>query len=93
MTKTQLSVSGMHCASCATILTKALNKVPGVTEATVNYSTERAVVSYDPQKTGVPAFINAIKANPFCGVHRLDSRNACPVLRWLAILQRNMALS
>ncbi|MBI5001885.1 copper-translocating P-type ATPase [Candidatus Woesearchaeota archaeon] len=63
--KVQLSISGMHCASCATILTKALTKVSGVTEATVNYSTERAVVSYDPQQTGVPAFINAIKGKGY----------------------------
>src|SRR3989338_5159906 len=63
--KVQLSISGMHCASCATILTKALTKVSGVTETTVNYSTERAVVSYDSQQTGIPAFINAIKGKGY----------------------------
>ncbi len=63
--KVQLSISGMHCASCATILTKALTKVDGVQEAMVNYSTERAVVSYDAQKTDVPAFITIIKAKGY----------------------------
>jgi Cu+-exporting ATPase len=65
MKKTQLSITGMHCASCANILTKALTKIDGVQEATVNYSTERAVVRYDSQKVDVPAFINAIKAKGY----------------------------
>ncbi|MEK6867215.1 MAG: cation transporter, partial [Nanoarchaeota archaeon] len=61
MTKTQLSISGMHCASCATILTKALQKVSGVTEATVNYSTEKAMIDYDPKQAKIPDFISAVK--------------------------------
>ncbi len=61
MTKNiQLSISGMHCASCSTILTRALQKVPGVTEATVNYSTERATVSYDPSKAKTEDFFAAV---------------------------------
>ncbi len=61
MAKTQLSISGMHCASCATILTKALSKVPGVKEATVNYSTEKAIIDYDPKHAKLADFIAAVK--------------------------------
>ncbi len=61
MTKKQLSISGMHCASCATILTKALSKISGVKEATVNYSTEKATISYDPKQATVSDFISAVK--------------------------------
>lgn len=61
MAKTQLSISGMHCASCATILTKALTKVSGVKEATVNYSTEKATIEYDPKQANIAAFISAVK--------------------------------
>ena len=43
-----LSVSGMTCASCANRIEKKLNKLDGV-HATVNYATEQASVSYDPQ--------------------------------------------
>ena len=39
----QLDIEGMTCASCATRVEKALNKVEGV-EASVNYATERATV-------------------------------------------------
>jgi Cu+-exporting ATPase len=37
-----LSISGMTCASCAGRVEKALKKVPGVTEASVNLTTEKA---------------------------------------------------
>lgn len=40
----ELSIGGMHCASCANVLRRALKKVDGVTEANVNYATEKATV-------------------------------------------------
>ncbi|WP_432557659.1 heavy metal translocating P-type ATPase [Granulicoccus sp. GXG6511] len=40
----ELAVGGMTCAACATRIEKKLNKLDGVT-ATVNYATERAVIS------------------------------------------------
>lgn len=41
-----LGVGGMTCASCVTRVERALRKVPGVTEATVNLATESARVTY-----------------------------------------------
>ena len=41
----ELAVSGMTCASCSARIEKRLNKIEGVT-ATVNYSTEKAKVTY-----------------------------------------------
>ncbi len=41
----ELEIGGMTCASCAARIEKRLNKLEGVT-ATVNYSTEKARVSY-----------------------------------------------
>ncbi|MBY4898622.1 heavy metal translocating P-type ATPase [Cupriavidus sp. AU9028] len=40
----ELTVEGMTCASCVGRVEKALQAVPGVTEATVNLATERATV-------------------------------------------------
>lgn len=40
-----LSISGMTCASCVGRVEKALKKVPGVTDATVNLATEKAQVT------------------------------------------------
>lgn len=46
-TDVELAISGMTCASCANRIERKLNKLEGVT-ATVNYSTEKAKVSYPP---------------------------------------------
>ncbi|MGI8915301.1 MAG: cation transporter, partial [Chloroflexota bacterium] len=44
---TQFAVEGTTCTSCVRRIEKALAKVPGVQEATVNLSTERARVVFD----------------------------------------------
>ena len=47
MKKTTISISGMHCASCAQRIEKALKKSEGISNANVNYATEKATVDYD----------------------------------------------
>ena len=42
-----LDIEGMHCASCASLINKSLNKKEGVKESLVNYSTEKASIIYD----------------------------------------------
>ena len=37
-----LAIGGMTCAACAARVTKGLNKLDGVVEASVNYATEQA---------------------------------------------------
>ncbi|MBS3176980.1 copper-translocating P-type ATPase [Candidatus Woesearchaeota archaeon] len=51
MKTTTMHITGMHCASCATLLTKALQKVSGVKSAIVNYATEKATVEHDDSTT------------------------------------------
>lgn len=43
-------VKGMHCASCSSVIEKTFKKVDGVQSAEVNYGTEKAKVSFDPDK-------------------------------------------
>ena len=43
----ELSLQGMHCASCAARIEKRLNELPGV-EAAVNFASEKAHVRYTP---------------------------------------------
>ncbi|MFA7301711.1 MAG: heavy metal translocating P-type ATPase [Candidatus Shapirobacteria bacterium] len=59
---TKLDISGMHCASCSILIKKSLESQKGVIEANVNYSTGKAVVKYDPQKSTINSFISAIKS-------------------------------
>ncbi|MEO0078981.1 MAG: heavy metal translocating P-type ATPase, partial [candidate division WOR-3 bacterium] len=55
-----LSVSGMTCASCVATVEKALNRLPGVKTATVNFAIEKAIVEFDPKVTPVAALKQAV---------------------------------
>ncbi len=46
--KKTIPIGGMHCASCAQTIERALRKAPGIKEASVNLATEKAYVTYDP---------------------------------------------
>ncbi len=46
-TTVKLAIKGMHCASCASLVTKGLVKTPGVRKANVNLATHKALVTYD----------------------------------------------
>ncbi len=43
-----IGIGGMTCASCVSRVEKALKKVPGVNEATVNLATESARIAFTP---------------------------------------------
>lgn len=43
-----IPIEGMTCASCANAITKEINKLEGIKSANVNFATEKAVVTYDP---------------------------------------------
>ena len=40
----------MHCASCSSIITKKLQKLPGVESCEVNFATEKAKISFDNKR-------------------------------------------
>ncbi|MBP2019586.1 Cu+-exporting ATPase [Symbiobacterium terraclitae] len=46
--KLEFGVTGMTCAACSTRIQRRLGKAPGVHEASVNLTTEKATVYYDP---------------------------------------------
>jgi Cu+-exporting ATPase len=50
----------MTCASCAARIEKKLNKLDGV-EATVNYATEEASVTFDPARAGLEQLIRTVE--------------------------------
>ena len=45
--KITLSILGMHCASCALNIEKALQKYPGIKNAVVNFASEKATITLD----------------------------------------------
>ena len=56
----QFQIEGMTCASCVSRVEKALLKVPGVHEATVNLAMENATVSATPS-TSIESLQNAVR--------------------------------
>ena len=47
--RTEIRVTGMTCAACATTIQRSLMKVDGVRSVQVNLGNEKAVVEYDPK--------------------------------------------
>jgi Cu+-exporting ATPase len=45
-----IGIGGMTCASCVSRVERALKKVPGVTDATVNLATESARIRFEPSE-------------------------------------------
>ena len=51
LTRVEFPFLGLHCASCAGRVEKALKAVPGVAKASVNYATARAAVVFNHRWT------------------------------------------
>lgn len=58
--KETLKISGMHCATCAVTLEKALKNVEGVKSASVNLGAEQAAVEYDPARVSAASLQQAV---------------------------------
>lgn len=71
----QLQVSGMHCASCAGLIAKALTNAEGITAASVNLASEKATVDFDPTRID-PASIKRIIEKAGYGVPEPRGRDS-----------------
>lgn len=58
--RVSLSLFGMHCSSCANIIERQLKKVPGVKQANVNFSAEKASIQFDESLTNTKTLVDAI---------------------------------
>jgi Cu+-exporting ATPase len=56
-----MTISGMHCATCATTIEDALEKLPGVSDARVNFALGKASVTYDAERTDPRGFRKAVE--------------------------------
>ena len=54
-----LDVKNMDCAVCPITVRRALENVPGVTSAKVDFASKRADVVFDPNKASVDALTNS----------------------------------
>jgi Cu+-exporting ATPase len=60
-TRATLSITGMHCANCAFTVERSLKEVEGVTDAAVNYATEKAAVTFDPAMANPADLVERVK--------------------------------
>ncbi|MBU3134319.1 heavy metal translocating P-type ATPase [Clostridium gasigenes] len=60
-TNKTMKIEGMTCASCAKAVERATRKIDGVTEANVNYATEKLSINYEPSKVKVIDIKKAIE--------------------------------
>ncbi|HEV2851641.1 MAG TPA: heavy metal translocating P-type ATPase [Thermoanaerobaculia bacterium] len=59
--KVNIPVQGMTCAACQASVQKALQRQPGVLDASVNLMMHNAAVTYDPAVTQPAALVEAIR--------------------------------
>ena len=63
--KTVMKLEGMHCVTCAQTIEDALKEHPGVKEATVNFASGKAYVTYDPEVTKKSGLVEAVKESGY----------------------------
>ncbi|MGC6173890.1 heavy metal translocating P-type ATPase [Lacrimispora sp. 38-1] len=56
-----IPIGGMTCAACARRVEKAIGKLEGVENSSVNFATEKATVAYDPRKVRLSVIKGAIE--------------------------------
>ncbi|MDF2883094.1 MAG: copper-translocating P-type ATPase [Clostridiaceae bacterium] len=61
MATKSLKIEGMTCAACAKAVERASKKVQGVSEANVNFATEKLNVSFDEAKVSIPDIQAAVE--------------------------------
>ncbi len=59
---TTLILDGIRCAACLWLIEQTLRRLPGVLQASVNYTTRRAQLAWDPARTRLSAVIGALRA-------------------------------
>lgn len=59
--ETNLQISGMTCAACATRIEKGLSKLDGVETVNVNLALERSNVKYNPERIDLEDIEKKIK--------------------------------
>ena len=75
MKRINLSLSGMHCTSCAMLVERTLGKTPGVQKASVNFAAEKVLVDFDEQTTDVQKIIAAIGRGGY-GAQEVDAKDS-----------------
>jgi Cu+-exporting ATPase len=58
--KIEIPITGMSCASCVAKIEKGLSKMSGISDAKVNFATEKATITFDPSRVHMGDFVSTI---------------------------------
>src|SRR3989344_6061671 len=99
MKTTTFAIGGMHCASCAVRNTRSLTKLSGVQQASVNYSTQTASVTYDEALLTEAQLHQAVIKNgykvlteAFAQQNREEMQRELKRSKWRAIIALSLAI-
>ena len=76
-TTVELPITGMTCASCVARNERALRKVEGVDDASVNFATEKATIAFDPDVVSADELVHAVEA---AGYGVVTAQETLPIL-------------
>ncbi|HZF71158.1 cation-translocating P-type ATPase, partial [Sulfuricurvum sp.] len=62
LSQVSLVIEGIHCAACVWLNEKALHKMDGVIEAHINYTNNKARITWNPESVKLSAIIDMIRA-------------------------------
>jgi P-type Cu+ transporter len=72
MKKLEMGISGMHCASCASLIQKSVSRLDGVKSAQVSYATSRGVFEIDEKAASEASIEAAIKSLGYASYRKTD---------------------
>jgi Cu+-exporting ATPase len=75
MTIKSLKIEGMTCAACAKAVERVSKKLDGVTEANVNFATEKLNINYDEAKISIPDIQAAIEKSGYKALIEASSKS------------------
>ena len=76
-TRLELPITGMTCASCVARNERALCKVDGVADAAINLATERATITFDPERVSVSDLVQVVEG---AGYGVVTAQETLPIL-------------
>src|SRR3954447_11213761 len=76
-----LPIDGMTCASCVRRVEKALIKVEGVSDATVNLATEKATINLDPTLVQIVDLTAAVEKAGYKVPKLLEETQSAPTIQ------------
>ncbi|MFC1938639.1 heavy metal translocating P-type ATPase [Chloroflexota bacterium] len=74
--RTNISVSGMSCTTCAATIEKALGKTPGVEQVQVSFASGKAAIEYDPARVDLTRIRDTISQ---AGYETVTKKSGFPV--------------